>query len=258
MLIGAKRAILLSGPQYDPAAAAFFARIPAQTTARYALLNTVFVGLRAAGLLAKLDALGTEAAADTTTAGQNLIQNKFNLAVFGAPTFTADRGYTGDGSGAYLTRNFTPSTAGGNFTQNSGSVGAYVNGGPTSSAASVLGRVGTGVPNLINPNGGEAALIRINGVSAQVTFTTATARGLTAASLVGATIAGYRGGVKQASAAATTVALDTSPIMLLGNINSSFSTFRLAYDWIGGGLTDTDEANLASIMLTYLTAIGAQ
>lgn len=117
-------------PAYDPAAVAFFSRMTTPpTTERAALLNTVFVGLRANDMLlgqaTPLDGFWFPAAANAQAGYLNLIQDKFNLVPINSPTFVADRGINGDGSSSYFDTGLIPSDPTLNLKQNSVFIGSY-------------------------------------------------------------------------------------------------------------------------------------
>ena len=108
---------------YSPQARALFARLATQPApARAAAYDAVIRALLAAGVWSKLDALYLLAAADAATALTNLKQSSYGLTAVNSPAFTADRGYTGNGTTQYLNPGFTPSTAGGKLVQNSASI----------------------------------------------------------------------------------------------------------------------------------------
>ena len=101
-----------AGVSYDAAATALFARFTTPpTSARKAVINTLIVALKDAGVWSKLDALYLFAAADSQAARQNWVQDLYNATAVSSPTFTADRGYNGDGSASYVDSGFNPTTA---------------------------------------------------------------------------------------------------------------------------------------------------
>src|ERR1039457_3408340 len=69
-----------------------------ETTAYTNLIN----GLVSDGTWSLLDALYIFATNSTTTANLNLISTSFGLTQHGTVTFSADHGYTGDGTAGYL------------------------------------------------------------------------------------------------------------------------------------------------------------
>jgi hypothetical protein len=117
-----------AGVSYDAAASALFGRFTTPPSdARKGQINTLITALKTAGVWAKLDALYVMAAADTQAAMRNWIADAYNLTTSAAPTFVADRGYTGNASSQFLTTSFNPATAiSPKFVQNSGAIGVYV------------------------------------------------------------------------------------------------------------------------------------
>src|SRR5208283_3321474 len=77
------------------------------------------------GTWSLLDALYIFATNTTTTAALNLVSSSFTGTVNGTLTFSADNGWTGDGSTGYFGTNFIPSIALGNCKLNSCSMGIY-------------------------------------------------------------------------------------------------------------------------------------
>jgi hypothetical protein len=245
------------GP-FDSAALAFFARLttyPTPTRARQ--YNTVFVGLRSAGLLAKLDALYLMAAADSQAARQNLIQNAYNLTAVNAPTFTADQGYTGDGSSSYLTTGFTPSTAGGKYALNSAHLGAYLLTNVTGDKISI-GNANNPYSNLRPRFTSDTFNLALNSAGG---FTSAngvapTSVGLTIGSrLSSATGNIFKGGTDFGGALFSTGI--TSSVMQLLGVTGTFSDAKIAVGSIGGGLLLAESVSMQSILDTYLHAVGA-
>src|SRR5690606_35810663 len=96
------------------------------TRARQLLINTTITNLIAAGLWPKLDVLYLLAAADEQAARLNWKNpGTFTCTAVNSPTFTADRGFAGDGSTSYLDTNFNISSASGRlYEQNSAHIGA--------------------------------------------------------------------------------------------------------------------------------------
>lgn len=104
----------------------FLNRTTGLMSTRCRLYDVLIRSLISEGVWNSLGALYILAAPDVATAKLNLVSTSFNLTVTGAPTFTANQGYTGSGANTdYLDTGYTPSTAG-NMTQNSAAIFAYV------------------------------------------------------------------------------------------------------------------------------------
>src|SRR3954470_17782283 len=76
-------------------AAAFLARTTGLDVTHVNAYTALLNGLEADSLCCKLDMLHVYAMQDSTTALLNLISPSYNGTLIGAPTFTADRGFTG-------------------------------------------------------------------------------------------------------------------------------------------------------------------
>lgn len=116
-----------SSVSYDSDVQAIFdAFTTPPTAARKTLINTCVLALKTAGVWSKLDVLYMFAAADSQAALINWKDpGTFDATAVNSPTFTADQGFTGDGSTSYIDTNCNPSTAGGNYAQNSASFFAW-------------------------------------------------------------------------------------------------------------------------------------
>jgi hypothetical protein len=83
--------------------------------------QTYINALKAAGIFSKLDMFYLFAQPTAALAGVDLIAGR-SLSITGSPTFTANKGYTGDGVSAFLDTGYNPSTNGVNISQNSNSI----------------------------------------------------------------------------------------------------------------------------------------
>lgn len=91
----------------------------APTAARKALINTLINNLVVCGAWDRMDVLYVLAAADSQAARINWKNPAaFTLSVTGTPTFTADRGYTGNGTDGVLVTGYNPQSASLGMAQN--------------------------------------------------------------------------------------------------------------------------------------------
>src|SRR5262249_25024544 len=100
------------------------------TAPRQTLYANLINGLVSDGVWPLLDALYIFAAADSGTSLDNLVSASFLAtldAATGSPTFTVDRGWSGCGAAGFrdVNTNFSPATAGGNYTQNNAMLCAW-------------------------------------------------------------------------------------------------------------------------------------
>lgn len=117
----------LGEPTYAFANAEAEAVVAAMTTkpnaARKVLIDALVGGLKTDGIWAGLDLLYLTAAHAADAAVINWITPGTYTAIpVNSPTFTADRGYAGNGTSSRLRTQFTPSTQAAKLTQNSASI----------------------------------------------------------------------------------------------------------------------------------------
>lgn len=87
------------------------------------LINTTIKGLKADGVWELADCMWVRAVHESKFACQNWIKNAHNTTIqAGSPTFTAKKGFKGDGTSALLNNNYTPSTDAVNFLRNDCSI----------------------------------------------------------------------------------------------------------------------------------------
>lgn len=236
---------------------------------RKGLIDNLVVALKTDGVWAKLDVLDVFAAADSQAALINWkAPGTFNPSLVGAPTFTADRGFTTNGSSSYINTNFNPVTAGGQFTQNSAAFGIWSR---TSAQASGGGGIDIGS--------------RVNGAIAQNLITTRSSTNTaigrvnvdTSPANTGASTDGaghfalrrsasnawalFRNATSIASGSDTSSA-PTSQSFYVGAVNGAgtagvFVSRQYAAAHIGSSLTDADMTALYNALNTYLVAVGA-
>lgn len=211
-----------------------------------------------------LDALYIFATNTTTTANLNLCSTSFGLAQTGSVTFSADHGYTGDGSTGFLDTGFTPSTAGGNWVLNSATIGAYILTNRTTNATNVaLGSTdasGSTGFSYIQPLN-TTFQYDLNG-NTFPTVANGSARGhwlvtRTSSSLVTA----YKNGASFGSSGSdtsTTLPNQTVLISALHDIGSidDFSNDQVAAAYFGSGINATQAAAIDTRINGYMTALG--
>ena len=249
---------LLTPPSWCSQAQAFFARLATQpSAARKVQYNTLIASLANAGLWSKLDALYVFAAADQATALTNLISSSYGASAVGAPAFTTDQGFTG-GTSKYLDSNFKPSTAGGNFQQNSACGFAWSLTAGAIGAATV-GSKANASPLTIYPYQTGSLLLQgvINGVSfSPASVSVSSGAGLSAVDR-GAPNAQsiYRNGTALASNSTASAALANQDIVFLTTNLVEWYNGTVAVGGFGGHLSATDHANLYSALHAYLQAV---
>lgn len=229
----------------------------APTVNRKAAISAFRGALLAAGILQKLDGLWVFAAANADAAGVNWIDGSKILTTSGGPTFTSDRGYTGDGVDAVLRTGVTlPSN---NYRRNSAFMAAWV----LDAAAGISQwTMGFGAGALQANRSATSMGVRANNGTTQP-ITTGGASGFYAWSrLDTASYKAFWGSAFSQSAAltpdATIVARELVGLALNGVSGpGSFSSNQVALMAAGAGLTDTEIATFRLAAQAYLSSVGA-
>lgn len=228
-------------------------------------IDALVRSLQDAGVWAKLDALYLTAAHDEQAARLNWVEDAFNLAPQGGPVFTVDRGFQGDGVGAYLNTGFNPSAAPSAYTLDSAHVSTW---GLTAHAAGVY--LPAGMRDADNAAGrlqiiprlADMLNVRVNSFTPIAVANTET-QGLFVANRPDASnMAAYLNGASIASGAVPSLSLPNAELYLLaqntaGTGANSFSPSQLAAATVGAGLTDDEVAALHSALGAYLQLLGA-
>lgn len=224
---------------------------------------TLICGLVTDAVWTKYDAVYVLATSDTVSAKLNLVSTSFSLVPNNSPTFTADQGYTGNGSNAYLETNFNPATAGGNFTQDSAHLASWDI--IKNTAAGKLGLSGNledgtfvGASITQSDGGANSQITTIN--SGGDTPATNVPPGFLIGNRSGASSRQlYWNGSSSATGSTTSTALVSVSIWLLARhyltSANQASNEQMAVFTIGGSLSSTDAANAYARFHTYLQTI---
>lgn len=258
------------GPTYDAATVALLAAMAVQPDAtRAELIDDTIIALKAAGIWDELDRLWVMAAHTEQAALLNWLNPAAgNLIAVNAPTFTVDQGHAGNGTTSYLNTQFKPSTDGVNYTLNDASFGLY------SRTAVYQQSVDIGTYETLvdrrstlalhyNTSGGNKAIGRTNQASASPLLP----GNLSSIGLFVVRRAGS--GAQQILKNGASLGDNTTASTALGQIGyfiaaengngtpSLLSTRQYAMAVVGASLSEAQQASLATILETYLDAIGA-
>jgi hypothetical protein len=252
-----------SGPTYSAEATALFARMTTPpSSGRKTTIDTLIVALKAAGVWTKMDGLIVSAAADSQAARLNWVQNLYNDTAINSPTFTADRGYTGDGATSYLDSGFDPTTAPSpKLTQNSAHIGVWCGTDINSNTQYDFGNINS----RIDARG--SAGLRVNGNSASgdtyVGWSVATSIGWSCWQRDNSANFDV---VRNLDAPTNFVRSSVTPSALpfyslatstTGPAAINFSTRRLVLKHWGGAITDTERDAMYNAFAAYVSAVGA-
>jgi len=228
---------------------------------RFELINRVIVTLREQGIWVKLDCLYLLAANDSASALINWKSpGTFNASEVSSPTFTADRGFTGNGTSSYLDTNFKPSTATSpQFVQNSGHFGVW----PRTNQQENSADIGCNDPG--SADGGifprSTSDVFFYGVNDGFgdSVSNANSSGFFVASRTGASsLAAYRNGASLATSATSSTGVGAANVIVCARDGGGFqaSTRQEAAASIGSGLTSAEVSAFYVALLAYMQAVG--
>jgi hypothetical protein len=226
------------------------------STARKKLINNFISALKTAGVWTKLDLVYLMAAHDAQAARLNLkTPASFAMSVVGAPVFTTDRGYKGDGVDDYLEPGFNPATAGGNFSLNSAYMGVWIETAHTT-AGTAMSEIGNAQARLWTKFNSTNIATRLN----DGTSTTGAGGGATGYYDISRTGSGsyerYHNTTTLTTASVASTSVTSANIQVLRASTTTHSDARVSAAFVGGGLTSVEREALRSALRTYLTAVG--
>ena len=229
------------------------------TSARKVIINTLINALKTAGVWSKIDVMWVLAAHDEQAGRLNWITpGTYTATVVNSVTFTADRGFAGDGVSGHLDTGFAPATHGVQFQQDNAHIGVYQrtgggNGNEPFSANNaslrhtVAGGTGTSTRSVLNSS------TQINGPAGGTQPIHGMGRRNDASN-----VSVLRDGAQvTAPSSAGLSALQASNMRIGVRGNSTFVTHQIAAAHMGAYLDDTESAALYSAMHTYMVAVGA-
>lgn len=217
-------------------------------------VDTFYSGLKTDGIYTKLGFMYLLATPTEQGARLDMITPASNT-LTGSPTFTADRGFTSDGTNLLDTG--VAESAVTNMTETSATFGLWVNS-SDETAGNLMGAAST---SRLNPRAGSG---NVSGrcFSGQTSndLTVANRLGLSVVSRTGTSqTCGRNAGSDSAVTTATTSNSPTSDTFeILGATGTAHTgADRVAFAFAGGYLTQTERQNLHTRVNTLLTAIGA-
>jgi len=225
---------------------------------------TLVTGLKTDGTWPSIDRLWTYAAESSTQALIDLVARASATAV-NSPTFTAARGFAGNGTSAYINSGYNASTAGGAYTLNAASFGCWIVIAEGSSGLPkyFLGNANTsGHRSFLRKGGTTAYEYGINYSGSATTFAQSSDTGLwmvqrTASSAMFL----WQNGVKvQTGGTSSSEGPDNANLFSLATNDGagtavSPTTAQLALCFAGGSLAGKEAAFYGRIR-TYMTAMG--
>jgi hypothetical protein len=229
---------------------------------RKTAINTLIAGLKTDGLWSILDVLCIAGLNSSDSLINWKTPGTFNSSAVNSPAFVADRGFTAASSGSkYINTNYNPTSAAGNYTQNSASMGFYSRNNVSEGSYDMGGASNvSGFASIFSRNG-STAFWRIND-SNEESLSNSDSSGLILATRTSSTTRIlYRNSSALGSRTQTS---GTMPNLnfFVGTLNfsgtpSSISSRQYAMWFMSGGLSGTNVSNFYNRIQTYMTAIGA-
>lgn len=245
-------------------ATTFLARTSGLSGTQSTAYQNLICGMVADGTWGLMDGLYVFATNSTTTANLNLVSTSFGLTAHGTATFTANSGYTGDATAAYFDSGFNPNTAGGNWAQNSTSLGSCVlNSRTASQGYATLGAAFNAFAYIQPQFSGTGSSFELGG-NTFPTSTNANAQGsMIISRTTSAAIALYQNGTSIATPTDASLALSqiNENVFILAYDNTgtptSFTGDQVGYAFWGAGLNSTQVTNVYTRLHNYMSAVGA-
>lgn len=248
--------------EYQAESIALFARMTTEPDeARKQLIDGLITNLKTAGLWSGFDCFWIFAAHDEQAALLNWIEDNHNCIEVDDPAFEIDRGYTG-GPPTYLTTGFNPSTADGNFSLNSSSIGVYSRIASTGALIDI-GCYDFSAFTVVGCRYSTTNTFRSGMSSGSLSnFTNANSLGLHVVSRVdNSNLIFYKNAEEGISVSNASVALTNEEFFVLAansvGTPQNFTNRQIALAFIGRSLTENEKETLFNIIETYLDAIGA-
>lgn len=256
-LVSGVQEVAPAGTVYDPETEALVARFTTPpTTQRKGQIDAFFKTPEIKPHLSELDFLHIYAGADSQAARRNWLADIFNATAVSGPTFTADRGFTGDGAASYLQTGFNPSTAGGKYALNSATLGVFV----LTENNALYTDIGVGAASF--------AFIRSRDVGSMRAFTN---EGVGSVAAVGSSIGLsawsrtaanalklYKDGLAVATDNKASSSVPNAALTVLARSgNAQFSANQVAAAFGGAMLSDAGHLVISNAIRAYLQAVGA-
>ncbi|MGV8840689.1 MAG: hypothetical protein ACWA6X_10340 [Bauldia sp.] len=256
-------AAALAEPPYAFANAEAETLVAAMTVApngaRKALIDTFVGSLKTAGVWAKLDVMWVLAAHDEQAGRLNWVTpGSFTLTAVNTVTFTADRGFAGNGTNSYLDTGWDWATNGAQFTQNNAHHSQY-----SRTSGNNLPSFGTGSGSSYNnqsrANSGSNARVSINsGTNINSSSGGTLPLQIIARRLDSASQSMLRDGIEiVAPTAAPSTSSASTDDWRFGRTGPTYSTAQIAGGTAGAYLDDAEGLALYNAWNTYMIAIGA-
>jgi hypothetical protein len=229
-------------------------------------IDTLISGLKADGNWPTIDTLHIVAGSTTQAdALLNWKSSSYNKTINGSLTYTTGRNLSGFTTSNYLSDGFVPSSAGGNFAQNSATIAIYSTGDGQSGgyASGAINSGSTIYTRLIARNSSNQMASEMNGTGQLISSanTVYTAVGLNTSTRTGSSATAlYKNSTQlltgtQSSTGNQSVQIITGALNNNGTIQSADSNLSLVAEVKASGWTGTQVSNFYSRLNTYLQTL---
>lgn len=227
------------------------------TTARLRLIDQTIRDLIDAGVWAKLDLLYVLGAETSVAALLNWKNPGTNtLTAANSPTFTIDRGYTGNSASSAHLDSGVAMTALTHYQLNDAHVSFWQLNDIAESTFNTGDTLATGTSRTNARSAGNNYVTRLNDVTSH-SFANADARGFYTISRSGSSgYSKYKDGASVATPVATSTAVPTGNFSILRS-NAVYANAQMFFASVGAALTAGEVSDLYDILNAYKTAVGA-
>lgn len=237
------------------------AMTPEPDFARQIVINNLIVALKAGGIWPLLDILYVFAAHAQQPATLNWkAPANFVATPVSSPTFTVDRGFSGNGASAYLAPGWSPSD-GPQYQQDSAHVSGWsLSPGSASATEQLVGTsTGTSPDILLGPRfTGDLFRMIVNDGTASSTIASTNRDGFFIANRSGASARqGYRNGASLGSDAVASTGETISALTFLRNGAATFASLLIAQGSTGASLSAPQASSYYNALLNYMQAVGS-
>lgn len=224
----------------------------APSAAQQTLQNTLVTDLKTAGVWDKLDVFyvfATDGDSDYATLNW-VAPSSFQATKINSPTFTADEGFTGDGSSAYLDTNLNAQSDTTNYTLNDASFGGYVWDFQQNPFGSTSASIALRRPDAANNSN------KIQSGTPTTNPVPSTTTGLVGLSRPNSTT--HYGldasGSVDTSGVSTSTSLQNANFTILRR-SASYGSGKVGLFWAGAHLTSTEWSDYVDAVDTYIAAL---
>jgi len=269
MILGINGIIASSIGQFDPDAAAFFARVTAAggtlSATEKTAVNTLVIQMKADGTWTPAKAIYPMVGASAAACAQNLKSSSFTASFSSGFTF-ASTGITGNGTSAFMNSNFIPSTNGLSYDNNhiayysrtsaqSGAIQFYEMGSGNSSGSNNYSL-------FIRRNTDTAGYDSGNFVTNRASFTNTNGQGFYCGTAITTNSKYFKNGVSQITKALSVSTISTINAYISAfnedNTSAYYSPRQCAFASMGLGLSDAQTLAYYNAVQTFQTTLSRQ